>query len=146
MFNPLSHEIIKHKYIMRYKEIVTEFSNWKHYRKSTRECVVRKDGCSQAVIVSFGSIETGRSRVFYGFYVELKHEGFDWCGEDRGCFRNALKSIGALALKDGYTICAAGLDDNFRETGLSYNSGWGYINDQLAHMLDPHPLDANVVI
>ena len=131
---------------MRYNEIISEIRNWKHYRKSTRECVVRKDGHSQKMMASFGTVETGRTRVFFGFYVQIKHDGFDWYGEDRGCFRNALKAMGATALRDGYTICAAGLDEDFRETGLSFNSGWGYINDQLAHMLDPYPLDVSTII
>lgn len=91
----------------------------------------------------YGEVFTGRTEVFWGYFVRVKDAlGREWLGEDRHSLRNAFRKAAEAAHSDGATIMAAGLSRDWRESGLSENSGWGSHPahpDRYVHMLEPTP-------
>ncbi|MEG3153479.1 hypothetical protein [Sphingomonas sp. RB1R13] len=98
--------------------------------------IVKADG-------EYGTISTGRTETFYGYYVRiLSPNGDEWLGEDRHSLREALRKAAEALHSDGWTLLAIGLAPEWRESGLSQNSGWGYHPshaDRRKHMLEPPP-------
>lgn len=91
-----------------------------------------------------GTVTTGRSRVYAGYYARLLIEdGSTLFGRDPYNLRPALETLAIEANKHGLTLLVCGLLGHFYETGLSANSGGGYIgtreNALPVHMLDPIP-------
>lgn len=80
--------------------------------------------------VTFGLIETGRTRTFQGYFVRLDDpDGGEWLGTDGHSMRRALADAAAQAARAGYDLLAVGVQPEWRESGLSFNSGWGYHPD-----------------
>lgn len=105
--------------------------NWKHYEiwrtgTVTINHVDQEAHCNFAI----GGITTGKQRVFHRFYIRLTlPDGAQVIGEDQHNLRSALFDVGIELNKLGITLSVAGLDERFYETGLSHNSGLGYIDD-----------------
>ena len=92
----------------------------------------------------FGEVYTGRSKTFWGYFVLViePFSGARWLGEDRGSLRKALAQAAAAARADGWSIEGLGLNPEFKETGLSANSGYGIhpaYPGRHVHMLEPPP-------
>lgn len=86
-----------------------------------------------------GIIETGRQRVFSGHYIKvLGPDGEEWLGEDTSSMRAALRALDEDIGHDGGRLLCAGLLDGFRESGLSVDTGYGYIGDypRAVHMME----------
>lgn len=113
---------------------------WRHYHVTKRgQCSLQKLG--QPLIGSFelGIVETGRSRVFAGYFVRISVEGQTFSGEDAAVLLVALLDC-AMKLKGAsLELNAAGMSPQFRQTGLSFNSSVGYIDGgrEPIHMLSP---------
>ena len=133
---------------MRYRELIEARRPWKHY--SGREHVayialLRSDGPPgrlTAVKARYGLIHTGRARVFHGYFVEVSGpSGETWLGEHRYSLRGALRDAARRLEDDGWSLSAIGLTCDWRETGLSENSGYGYhpAFDGPANFLDFDP-------
>lgn len=89
-----------------------------------------------------GAIVTGRQRVFHAYYVQiLLPEGIAITGLDRHSVRAALYSSGDILRKRGLGLLAAGLLDDWYESGLSFNSGYGYLPtlQRAIHMMEMPP-------
>ena len=132
---------------MRYREL-HEARPWRQYQGRSRTCLVsnlRPLGSAGGLIVqadaSWGTVATGKSEVHWGYFVRITGpSGEEWLGEDRYSLRAALVQAAAAATNSGWTLLAIGLDDDWQETGLSQNSGWG-VHPQFerhVHMLE-HP-------
>ena len=129
---------------MRYREL-TEPSGWRHYSGRERECQLtplsNTNGETEAVRahVQYGSVTTGRQRVWVGYFVQVvEQDGKEWLAEHPHSLRGALRKVEAQLNGDGWNLDAIGLDPEWRESGLSANSGFGFHpdHDGAVHMLD----------
>lgn len=89
-----------------------------------------------------GTITTGKQRVFHRFYISVVLlDGNTVVGEDPYNVLSALYVLDRELRNRGMTLLVAGLDDQFRESGLSANSGYGYLPniDRAIHVMDTPP-------
>lgn len=121
--------------------------SWLHYNPYHQKMICVKTSDELVMMkCQLGTVSTGKSRVYAGYYVRLfLDDGSFLDGRDPHNLRPALEALAIEANKHGLTLLVAGLSDNFYETGLSGNSGGGYIgsreNARPVHMLDPLPAD-----
>jgi hypothetical protein len=105
---------------------------WRHYdvRAAGLVSILGKNGVPVAVPYELGFIDTGRSRVFAGYFVRvtLQTEGVISSADDHSFFR-AVRKLAALLNEMSLTLTCAGTDPRWAESGLSFNSGWGYLPD-----------------
>ena len=93
-----------------------------------------------------GVIVTGKQRVFHRYAIRLTLEnGAQIVGEDEFNLRDALRDLASQLDVRDMTIIAAGVDERFSESGLSHNSGFGYIegHDGAVHMMSVPPRAAH---
>lgn len=89
-----------------------------------------------------GSITTGRQRVFHRHFVAIHlPDGTRVEGRDPRCIAIALANAAELSCAAGYRLFAVALDPRFYESGLSFNSSWGYVEGYgpALHMMDAPP-------
>lgn len=84
-----------------------------------------------------GEIETGRSRVFHSYFVKIILADKEYLGTHEHSLRSALRNAAEACERGGLQPPWIGLDEEFRETGLSWNTGWGYIGSAAIHMMEP---------
>lgn len=132
------------KYGMRYRDL-NEARPWRQYRGRTRTCLLsnaRPVGITDRLVVQadaiFGTVLTGRSEVHWGYFVRIVGTDEECLGEDRYSLRLALVQAAAAVANCGWTLEAIGLDDEWTQTGLSENSGYGYhpAFNRRVHMLE----------
>lgn len=135
---------------MRYLEIF-EGRAWETYRGRKHRCLLASPadlGNGKCVVIEadvyFGSVVTGRTETFHGYYVEIACPLSEerWRGEDRRRLLNALELASDAAKQSGWDVVAIGRTPEFKETGLSENSGYGThpaYPDRHVHMLEPLP-------
>lgn len=114
---------------------------WKHYRNSARGTVTvtnLETDLQTSATYSVSTVSTGRSQVFYGYAVELTCCGTRYIGEDRYSIRHALRDLAEKLSTTHLSISVAGLSDAFEETGLSGNTGFGYLRGRKSaiHMME----------
>lgn len=115
--------------------------SWEHLRTTHQgSCWLQNpDGEQELVATRMAAVETGRSRTFWGYRVVVQQiTGEQTKGEDRHNLHNALKQCDENLRAAGYQMKVMGLRPDFYETGLSFNSGYGYVDDvnDPVHMLD----------
>lgn len=114
--------------------------DWKNYRpRRTGECHMDLNGNGILAEFEMGITETGRQRVFSGHYIKvLGPEGEEWLGEDASSMRAALWALDEDIGHDGGRLLCAGLLGGFRESGLSVDTGYGYIDGypRAVHMME----------
>lgn len=113
---------------------------WKHYEPWTRgkTCIIDGDYAIDAPF-EMGAVTTGRQRVFHRYYIRVHMlDGSLLTGEDEGSVRAALLALDRMCGASGLALLVAGLDDSFRESGCSANSGFGYCPevDRAVHMME----------
>lgn len=94
----------------------------------------------QNCVWRLGTIVTGRQRVFHAYFVEIvTPAGETYRGEDRYGIVAALESLADKIAVHGWTLAVAGLASKWSESGLSFNSGYGWWDgyNQPVHMMDP---------
>jgi hypothetical protein len=140
---------------MRYSELLNEARPWKKYQNRIRPVLIASPadvGDANAIVMEamchYGDVCTGRSEVFWGFAARVVSPlGEEWLGEDRHSLRSAFQQAGDAAQHDGWSLIALGCTPEFRESGLSANSGYGYhpaYPDRAVHMLEPIPRQRNL--
>lgn len=117
--------------------------NWQHYEPYSTglACVIDGD-IEIACPFELGVIATGKQRVFHAYYVQIQlPDGTTITGLDRHSVRAALYSSGDMLRERGLGLLAAGLLDDWYESGLSFNSGYGYLptHDRAIHMMEMPP-------
>lgn len=87
------------------------------------------------------SVSTGRSKVFWGYRLTLEVDGRQFVGEDRYNMINAIRQCGSAMQATGYELRVNAMSNSFQESGLSANSGYGYIHGREGpeHMMDDLP-------
>lgn len=104
---------------------------WYHYEIRSTGIIwfAQMDRLSEASF-EIGVSFTGKQRVFHSYFINVIHpDGLVTIGMDRHNLRDALFDVAKQLAQMGYTLAVAGLDDRFYETGLSHNSGLGYIDE-----------------
>lgn len=113
---------------------------WKNYRpRRTGECHIDLNGEGILADFEMGIIETGRQRVFSGHFIKvLGPDGEEWLGEDASSMRAALRALDDDIGHDVGRLLCAGLLDGFHESGLSVDTGFGYIDGypRAVHMME----------
>jgi hypothetical protein len=116
---------------------------WKHFEphKTGSTCVVDRD-CAFDCPFEIGSITTGRQRVFHRYYVKvIAPDGHEVIGTSEHSLRQALLDVDRQLDQRELVLLAAGTYPEFHESGLSANTGFGYIPtcDFAVHMMDVPP-------
>lgn len=113
---------------------------WKKYQPRRKgDCHIELNGEDVIVEFEIGLIETGRQRIFSGHYIKaLGPDGEEWLGEDTSSVRAALRALDEDVGHDRGRLLCAGLLDGFRESGLSVDTGYGYIDGypRAVHMME----------
>lgn len=107
------------------------------------KCHVDMNGEGDVFDFEIGIIETGRSRVFAGYYIKVVNaDGEEWIGDDPASKLGALRTLDVDVRLSGGRLLCGGLRDDFYETGLSFNSGFGYVKGNPAplHFMERAPL------
>ena len=135
------------KYGMRYRDL-TEARPWRQYDSRAGRCQITRtehavgSNATTDVIVQFGTVSTGKQRVFAGYFCRvIRPDGVAVLGEDPHHLRGALRKVEHQLNQTGWTLNAIALSDDWQETGLSENSGFGYhpAFDRPVHMLESLP-------
>lgn len=100
-----------------------------------------QQGESKQATYQLAKVTTGKSRVFKGYRVliTLADSTQQWQGDDADSIVCALKNCAHAIATDGLLLNVAGLHSEFSESGLSYNSGFGYLNERegAIHIMEP---------
>jgi len=113
---------------------------WRHYHVTKRgQCSLQKLGEAVAGTFELGIVETGRSRVFAGYFVRVAVGTQTFLGEESGVLLKALRDCATKLEASGFELNAAGLSPQFGQTGLSFNSSVGYLDGgrEPVHMMSP---------
>lgn len=118
--------------------------DWQHYKPwaTGTACVI-----DEADVINcpfeLGAICTGRQRVFHRYFVRVQlPDGSSAMGEHEHSLRRALYSLSDELRRHDLGLLAAGLSDDWYESGLSFNSGQGYMPtlSRTVHMMEVPPL------
>lgn len=97
------------------------------------------NGVPARFTVHTGRIETGRSRMFIGYFASVEIDGEPVTGADSSGIVFALRNCAEKLRARGVVLDAPALSERFYESGLSENSGWGYMrdgDDEPVHYID----------
>ena len=116
---------------------------WRKYEtRISRSCeMFGPDGVVDAV-ATLGYVATGKQHVFVAYYAQITDNcGQTFLGENDHSMRQALRAAADHAGLAGWLPLLVGVDENFYETGLSENTGYGYLRGRTGpfHMLDAPP-------
>ena len=116
---------------------------WEKFERSEiGEILASSSTGQQKCPFQMGSVVTGKQRVFHRICIKLiLPNGETVEGRDQHSVRGALYALQAKLSSRGITLVAAGLAPEFYETGLSFNSGYGYLSgfEAAIHMMDTPP-------
>ncbi|NLY27362.1 MAG: hypothetical protein GX049_07415 [Alcaligenaceae bacterium] len=124
--------------------------SWEHPKvtHSRRITLFNQATCSfQQANVDLLMVYTGKSRVFKEYRVDVSIHGDVFSGSCSHGFKSALVHCAKNLESSHLLMSTAGCMEGFSESGLSYNSGYGYLNNSLVHMLcqgttlASHPFD-----
>ena len=122
--------------------------NWKRYGQWQQgNAVVLVNGEDHVFRYDLGVVTTGRQRVFHRYYVRIRlPDGVTLSGEDEYGLRAALFDLDRQLQERAMILIAVGLESEWSESCLSFNSAYGYIAqcDHAVNMMDmPPPRDRN---
>ena len=136
--------------MMRYKDLY-DARAWRKYEGRDRLCrlvPLTSDQTVPADIIEVpvqnGTVSTGRSRVFVGWFCSVGlPTGEMVLAEDPHNLREALRKLEEQLNATGWSLGAIGLDERWEETKLSSNTGYGYHPNWngAAHMFEPRRCD-----
>ena len=115
-----------------------------HEVRRAGECTVVDTDGEKPVRYEVGVVETGRSRVFAGYFVHITlGDDEQITAEDAGSLVHALRRLASNISASGPRLNCVGLSAQWRESGLSENTGFGYFgpHQQPMHMMEEMPDD-----
>jgi hypothetical protein len=122
-------------------------TNWRHYQaRQSGGCTVFDAGNERLVDYDMGIVETGRTRVFAGYFFRVTLADDDKIvAEDGASMIAALWRLARNLSARGLRLRCAGMSGQWRESGLSQNTGWGYFgpHQQPTHIMDDMPEDGS---
>ena len=99
------------------------------------ELINISDGEKFAVTCSQGAVLTGKQRVRQWVRTQIFFDGEFITASDSSCLIATLRKVGQQCIDRGYYLNVVGLLPDFRESGLSANTGYGYAKNMRQHML-----------
>jgi hypothetical protein len=118
---------------------------WRHYEvRQSGDCQVSDGDVNRLVCCELGIVETGRTRVFAGYFLRVRLGGDEQITvEDDESMIAALWRLVRNLTARGLRLQCAGMSPQWRESGLSQNTGWGYYgpHQQPMHLMDDMPED-----
>jgi hypothetical protein len=116
---------------------------WRHYEvRATGTVTVANDsGAILGATYTMGIVSTGKARVFAGHFVSVTlNTGTELSAEDEHSVVAALRKLASHLAVVNLDLRCVGLDSGWTESGLSYNTGWGYLGkDQAAIFMMDDP-------
>ena len=87
---------------------------------------------------AMASVSTGRSRVFHCYKLSVFVGDSAYVGTDSRSLIGAVQACAENLRIAGLRMRIAATADAFSETGLSYNTGWGYVpgRARAIHMME----------
>ena len=108
---------------------------WKHYTdKSTNTFTTRSEGRKIECEITIGTVSTGKSRVWGGYFCRVEGPMISIECEDPWSLHQAFLDAVKQFIERGHAINLYGLDQSFHESGLSANSGFGYVSGVSGHV------------
>lgn len=107
--------------------------SWERFRPgASGRCALRRvgDGAILSGDYERGTVITGKSEVFWGYYVSIKTETKEIVGKsqgDAGTYRYALDDCNRKLALDGLILRVAGNVGGYSESALSGPAGFGYL-------------------
>lgn len=107
--------------------------SWERFRPSASgRCALRRvgDGAILSGDCERGTIVTGKSEVFWGYYASIRAETQEIVGKSQGyagTYRDALDDCNRKLALDGLILLAAGNAEGYSESALSGPAGFGYL-------------------
>lgn len=105
--------------------------SWEHFAPSATGTlnVTSQDG-GEINIANYeiGTVSTGKSHSFYGYRLVISWNTEKFTGNDRRTMIKALRDCAEQLWLAGFQINVVGLTKEYSESGLSFNSGFGYLN------------------
>lgn len=135
-YHMTTRSVIVPKLVMTPPEVAAP--SWRHFE--TRDSGLSWADAGEVEITvrwAHGIVETGRSRVFAGYFVRVEVGNLTFSDTDQHSLRQALRVVAEQAKNEGINLRFAGLWDQFEESGLSANTGWGYIDHASLSMFEP---------
>ena len=112
---------------------------WEHFDAGQAGEVTVTDGYrTYGCVYEIGEVTTGRQRVFSRYFIRVTlPDGTLEIGEDQHSVRSALMNVATKLSARNLRLMAVGASLGFGETGLSWNSGWGYVDgcSKAVHMM-----------
>ncbi len=112
---------------------------WEHFERYGAEqplTVARlSDGARLEGAILSGVVATGKQRVFMGYRTALRVDFREIASPASPTMHASLVALDELSRAQGYAFDVVGLRPEFAESGLSFNSGWGYYKGQRVRML-----------
>lgn len=131
--------------LLRPHSQLNSFMDWRHYEPwaTGTACVIDETHAIECPF-EIGAICTGRQRVFHRYYIRVHlPDASTVTGEHKHTLRDALYALSDELNRRNLALLAAGLLNNWSESGLSFNSGYGYMpsRTEAVHMMEvPPPL------
>lgn len=107
--------------------------SWERFRPgASGRCALRRagDGAILSGDYERGTVATGKSEVFWGYYVSIKTETKEVVGKSQGyagTYRYALDDCNRKLALDGLILLVAGNAEGYSESALSGPAGFGYL-------------------
>lgn len=102
---------------------------WKHYSsKHSTEVPATADTVFCTAVFEIGSVHTGKSRMHAGYFCRIRCAEHDLTIESATMAEAVIKAVEQLN-DAGVAITVYAVLPNFAESGLSFNTGWGYLDD-----------------
>lgn len=105
------------------------------YQEGTCKLRRSRDGTLIDAEYLMGGVYTGKQRVFEGYQVAVLLGSDPWIGRDNHSLRAALRKVASQCESAGFRLSVAGVADGYSESGLSSNTGFGYIQGERVHMM-----------
>lgn len=123
---------------------------WEHFEVAkTGTCEVFKKSTGEIIYCNYklGVISTGKSRVFYGYQIEITNEKFSIfiAGKSKGyseTYSIALRDCNNKMEEAGLSLLVAGNSSDYSESAMSGGSGYGYIKGRKERIYIMSPLIA----
>lgn len=122
---------------MELKDFLNRLGWEKRVERASGTCMLVANGVEVDADWVWGTLSTGRCDVFSGYYVVITaDDGTEALGTDAHSLRRALRHAATRLEQAGFDLYVWGLSSEFRERGLTGNSGWGEVERRRAHMFE----------
>jgi hypothetical protein len=119
---------------------------WKKLEQMHTKTVTATEGdeCHLCEI-TVGRVHTGKNRVYTDYYCQIICNGMTILKEEKSMYRAMIQATDEIKV-NGLFLNINGLHKQYRESGLSENTGWGYLPDQIKAVLMIDEMDKRTLL